>query len=408
MIKEVVVPQFGSALGGSIMSDRKSLPVKNRVASTITAPVGALFAAGLLLITLGCGGGSSGGNGSGTGGGGTPPPPPIFVTVDAPGAGAPRDLGTKIQSINAGGDVAGIFTDSNNTAHSFLRTASGTLSAFDVPGAGTQNSQGSYAQGINASGDIAGYIIDQNLQAHGFLRTGNGSFATFDVPGAFSTLARGLNDGGVITGEYLDSNNIPHGYVRASDGTIATFDPSFSASTLPTKVSAGGTVVGTYTDSNLVNHGFTRDANGIITAVDVRGIAPGEYAQTLAVDINGSGVAVGATLKQSAPNQGWNNFVRAVDGSYTLFNPPGLAYLSVSTPAGINDAGAIVGNFTDSAGALHGYLRFSRGAILILDDPQASSSAAPPGTVVTGINAKGAIVGYYFDQFNATHGFVSK
>jgi hypothetical protein len=396
------------------MSDRKSLPGKNLPAYSIARPFAALFASAWLLIALGCGGGSSGGDGSVTGGGGNPPPP-TFVTVDAPGAGDTRDLGTKIQSINAGGDVTGIFTDSNNTAHGFLRTANGTLTAFDVPGAGTQNSQGSYAQGINASGDIAGYIIDQNLQAHGFLRAGSGSYSTFDVPGAYSTLARGLNDGGVITGEYLDTNNIPHGYVRASDGTITTFDPVSSSSTLPMNVNASGTVVGTYTDSNSMNHGFTRDASGFIALADAHGSVPGEVIQSQAMDINGSEAVVGVAFKKSSP-QGWYCFLLA-GGSSPLFNPPGAPFPGGSpgvrssgdaTASGINDTGAIVGNFTDAAGALHGYLRNPDGTIVILDDPQASSSAAPPGTVVTGINAKGAIVGYYFDQFNAIHGFIRR
>ncbi len=380
------------------MSHHENSPDKSFVTPSTLHPFVVLFFAGLLLMELGCGGGSSGG----TGGTNPPPPPPTptFVTVDAPGASSTMAL-----SINAGGDITGTFTDSNNAVHGFLRRATGTLSVLDAPGAGTLNNQGTYAEGINASGTIGGYIVDQNDQAHGFLRTGGGSYTAFDVPGANSTFGRGLSDGDEITGEYFDSNNLSHGYVRASDGTITTFDVLSLSSTLPKKVNAGGTVVGTYTDSNSYTHGFTRDANGAITGINVPNPAYGGKTNTFATDINASGVVVGQGFLRSGGPPTSPSFVRAAGGSFTTYSPTGAN--SHSRAESINDSGAIVGNFADTVGASHGYLRNPDGTLVVLDDPQAALSTNS-GTVATDINANGAIAGYYHDQSNVKHGFLRK
>jgi hypothetical protein len=99
-------------------------------------------------------------------------------------------LGTTAQDINASGQIAGFFTDSDFTpSHGFLRTSGGTLTVFDAPGAGTVNSQGTDSQGINASATIVGSFLDQQYVSHGYTRTLSGAFTTFDVPGASATIA---------------------------------------------------------------------------------------------------------------------------------------------------------------------------------------------------------------------------
>jgi probable HAF family extracellular repeat protein len=62
---------------------------------------------------------------------------------------------------------------------------------------------------------------------------------------------------------------------------------------------------------------------------------------------------------------------------------------AISTqPSGINDAGEIVGSYTDTAGS-HGFV-YSHGSYFTIDAP---SPAAPGITVLTGINNREQIAG---------------
>ena len=66
---------------------------------------------------------------------------------------------------------------------------------------------------------------------------------------------------------------------------------------------------------------------------------------------------------------------------------------------GINDQGEIVGDYVDSAGNRHGFVR-SKGHYTTLDVPDAVL------TVAEGINDCGEIVGLYVDADGNQHGFV--
>jgi len=67
---------------------------------------------------------------------------------------------------------------------------------------------------------------------------------------------------------------------------------------------------------------------------------------------------------------------------------------------GIDSAGSIVGNFSDSNFFSHGYLRSSDGTFTIIDAPGAVN-----GTRVVGINSKGVVAGTFWDV-NTNHGYV--
>ncbi|MGB8477616.1 MAG: hypothetical protein WCE63_02095 [Acidobacteriaceae bacterium] len=117
---------------------------------------------------------------------------------------------------------------------------------------------------------IAGIYSDSNNVTHGFLRSPEGEFTTFDAPGAgtgyyqgtgcFSDCPVSLNDWGVITGVYVDANYVEHGYLRTRDGKIVTIDPNGSQGTLPNGINNGGAITGYYLDANGVYHGFLRIA----------------------------------------------------------------------------------------------------------------------------------------------------
>jgi probable HAF family extracellular repeat protein len=78
------------------------------------------------------------------------------------------------------------------------------------------------------------------------------------------------------------------------------------------------------------------------------------------------------------------------------FDVPGAVHTSVN---GINDAGAVAGRYTDSAGTDHGFL-WQGGSFTPLDVPGAVR------TVASGVNDAGAVVGEYTDSAGTRHGFI--
>jgi uncharacterized membrane protein len=86
--------------------------------------------------------------------------------------------------------------------------------------------------------------------------------------------------------------------------------------------------------------------------------------------------------------------------TFTSFDVP-FAGASDTEASGINDAGQIVGLYSDASGG-HGFLK-DGSTYTSLDVPFAGAS----GTEALGINNAGAIVGYYFDASFSTHGFIA-
>jgi hypothetical protein len=150
-----------------------------------------------------------------------------------------------------------------------------------------------------------------------------------------------------------------------------------------------------------------RAVDGTITVIDAPGTSPPCNCGTQATDINASGAITGITYAAGKVQI----FLRAADGTFTLFAPPNAVTSGTGSGAvsavSINDNGAIVGNYRDSNGVLHGYLRNSDGSFTILDDPNAMVTGSF-GTGTTYINSSGAIVGFYGDFLGAVHGYVRR
>jgi hypothetical protein len=177
-------------------------------------------------------------------------------------------------TINFWGISVGSYTDNsgNLVGHGLIRSPDGTLKPFEAPDAGTGTNQGTgcpgCALGLNRWGAIAGIYTDSNNIYHSFLRDPSGRFTTFDAPGAGTGSKEGtgcpfdcttsLNDMGAISGTYIDSNSVYHGYLRAPDGKFVTVDPAGSTATLSSGMNDLGAITGYYADSNGVIHGFLR------------------------------------------------------------------------------------------------------------------------------------------------------
>jgi probable HAF family extracellular repeat protein len=192
-------------------------------------------------------------------------------------------------SINATGQVAGYYQDSNGQ-HGFIYS-DGNYTILNVPGA--LNTQ---PLGMNGKGQVVGIYNPpgDNSGFHGFLYSG-GTYTILNVPGAADTSPVSINGSGQVVGSYTPNgeNNGAHnqGFVY-SNGTYTTLTFPGAINTDPYSINAKGQVVGYYevADSNgsiIAEHGFLY-SNGICTTIDPPGgIGPA------AASINNSGQIVG-------------------------------------------------------------------------------------------------------------------
>jgi hypothetical protein len=114
-------------------------------------------------------------------------------------------------------------------------------------------------------------------------------------------------------------------------------------------------------------------------------------------------------------------FLRAPDGTFTIFDDPGAGTCSTSCGTigpgqgtrayAINPSGQIAGFYSDKTGRCHGYVRAANGTFTQIDAPDAGTGPFPQGTFPSeftpaGINPAGAITGFYVDASSVQHGFV--
>ena len=114
-------------------------------------------------------------------------------------------------------------------------------------------------------------------------------------------------------------------------------------------------------------HGFLRASDGTFTTFD----PPGSVSSTGAFSINPAGAITGSYADASGTDHG---FLRARDGTFTTFDVPG----SIGTfPGSINPAGAITGSYADASRTDHGFLRACDGTFTTFDPPGAFLVIAP-------------------------------
>ena len=105
-------------------------------------------------------------------------------------------------------------------------------------------------------------------------------------------------------------------------------------------------------------------------------------------------------------NNVYHGFLRSPDGGLTSFQAPGADTTAGSfngtDPTGINDLGAITGEYWDASGIGHGFLRSPEGKFTTFDVPGAGGS----GSIPIAMNLEGAIVGYYTDSNDSFHAFL--
>jgi hypothetical protein len=100
-------------------------------------------------------------------------------------------------------------------------------------------------------------------------------------------------------------------------------------------------------------------------------------------------------------------FTASPAGKITFYTLPFHNYVPAgpfnATATGMDNAGAVVGGYTDAHGGYHGFLRSPSGVLTQINDPRAGAG----GTVADGISPDGTVItGLYLDTAGAEHGFL--
>jgi hypothetical protein len=155
-----------------------------------------------------------------------------------------------------------------------------------------------------------------------------------------------------------------------------------------------------------------------ITTFDAPGAGTAAGQGTFANGMNAPGEIVGFIRDANGARHA---FLRARDGTFTMFDDPNAGTCSTSCRTigdgqgtrayAINPAGEITGFFTDNSATCHGYVRARNGTFTQIDAPDAGTGPFPQGTFPSiftpmGINPAGAISGFYVDASSVQHGFV--
>jgi len=282
----------------------------------------------------------------------------------------PGATSTQARGINNPGEIVGTYMCAAACAnpltgeisvagtHGFL-FQNGVYSRLDVPGASQ-----TIPRGISSNGTVVGQYTASGV-VHAFTYQ-EGSFTNpIDVPAALfdnlgapkHTLGVGINPQGELVGCFHEDNltmTTMHGWLKGLDGEfhelVTPHSPGDTTShdpdTMNNGISATGQIVGIYFSSGV---SYIADEAGVITTFTVD-----DFYSTHAYGVNARGDVVGfyGTNQVGAQPVSPRGFLRTRQGDYRGYVVGGANSTQIW---GINDMGAIVGQYTDAAGT-HGFV----------------------------------------------------
>jgi probable HAF family extracellular repeat protein len=287
-----------------------------------------------------------------------------------------------------------------------------TFVSFDVPG-----STSTAAVGINNDGAVVGNYADSAGKVHGYLLK-DGNFTTIDYPGALKTAAIGINSQGDIVGtHYEDATRIAnsigaHGFLL-QQGVFTTIDYPGKFGTIPARINDAGQIVGCNHDDDGPGGMMLADMHGFV-------FSDGNYTQlsmqdtmNYAVTADGS-ITAGMMKEVPAMTSPFRGFIASND-VVVRFDFPFSTSTQVYDMSPSGDE--VVGNYTDAAKKVHGFLLRLGDSIATFGLNPQQGLTGPfefvtidyPGATATnanGLNSRGDVVGSYVDSTGKTHGFL--
>jgi len=225
-------------------------------------------------------------------------------------------------------------------------------------------------------------------------------FVTIEIPGAgatcgtsyFCDYAGGVNDAGLVTGQYLNTSSTYSGFAW-QNGILHTLDYPGATDTHLEGVNNRGVAIGDYNPNEtsteyVVTYSFQSSAWAMLPNIPNTVYNEG-------YGVNDFGVAVGQAFGATG-NVAWIWYPSSQ--SYSFFAVPGSTQYS-TTPGLLNDKGQVVGQYQDSSGVWHGFLKEGESYTTI--DPPDSTY-----TYAVGINNSGTIVGLWQNLSGWFEGFV--
>jgi hypothetical protein len=267
--------------------------------------------------------------------------------------------------------------------------------------------------GINKIGLIAGYY-GSGFKGHpnkGYLLTnhGKGTFKSENFPGSVQTQVTGLDDRGFTVGFWSNKQGTKKVTTTGFNKGFYAFNRKhFHIADYPTKNAAKPAVdqllgvndkkvaVGFFNDSKNNSHGYTYSiATHKYSLVSV----PHATSVTAAAINNGGDIAGFETNSKGATV----GFLRLRKGHVFTLKVPGA---SMTQAFGLNDGDVVVGGYTVGTGSSaksYGFTWQQGVGFKTVSDPKGVGA-----TTVNGVNDAGDLVGFYTDSHGNTDGFVAK
>lgn len=180
------------------------------------------------------------------------------------------------------------------------------------------------------------------------------------------------------------------GMAGAQTNEFVSFDVTGAEFISPNNINDGGTVAGSYLDYNINSHGFLRAGDGTISVFNVPG-----FTNTSAACINDKGQIVGYSVNSGAPVQ-VHGFLRSALGKFTRIDVPNETN---TEPTWISNTGYIVG-YVFAGGPTRAFLRDLNGVYSFIDPPGDTG-----GSLASAVNDSGQVVGTYLDAKEKLHEF---
>jgi len=238
-------------------------------------------------------------------------------------------------------------------------------------------------------------------------------------PGNIGTDLWGLSNGRVVSGFENPPPGPPSGGLPGSAGLIFSNLNNSPANIIMApgstdtelyQINNGGLIAATYGDNvgNGVHAAIYDSVHNTFTTLPDSTNLNSPFNE--ATGINNHGLVTGTMYNLPSASSG--STVSIIQGQSWIWNGTSYSPVTVSAAdpttggvitASINDAGTVVGLYTDSAGASHGFMKTLTGTATTLDYSLFGLPAS--GTEATGINNNGVVVGSFSDG-SVWHGFI--